>query len=166
MATNQVLLLKPIQGLGVEGDTVTVRAGYARNFLLPRKIALPITHANKKQMESLLKAREAREVQELDSARDLAAKLSNITIAVAVKTGEGGKMYGAVTANDLIIRLKEEGIELVKKQLSLPAPVKKLGPHTVAVKLHSEISAELKFEVVSENPIEVVEDDTTAEEGE
>ena len=166
MATNQVLLLKPIQGLGVEGDTVTVRAGYARNFLLPRKIALPITHANKKQMESLLKAREAREVQELDSARDLAAKVSNITIAVAVKTGEGGKMYGAVTANDLIIRLKEEGIELVKKQLSLPAPVKKLGPYTVAVKLHSEISAELKFEVVSENPIEVVEDDTTAEERE
>ena len=166
MATNQVLLLKPIQGLGVEGDTVTVRAGYARNFLLPRKIALPITHANKKQMESLLKAREAREVQELDSARDLAAKVSNITIAGAVKTGEGGKMYGAVTANDLIIRLKEEGIELVKKQISLPAPVKDLGSHTVAVKLNSEISSELKFEVVSENPIEVVEDDTTAEEEE
>ena len=166
MATNQVLLLQPIQGLGAEGDTVTVRAGYARNFLLPRKIALPITHANKKQMESLLKAREAREVQELDAARELAAKISDTTIAVAVKTGEGGKMYGAVTANDLIIRLKEEGIELVKKQLSLPAPVKDLGTHTVAVKLNSEISSELKFEVVSENPIEVVEDDTTAEEGE
>ena len=164
MATNQVLLLQPIQGLGAEGDTVTVRAGYARNFLLPRKIALPITHANKKQMESLLKAREAREVQELDAARELAAKISSTTIAVAVKTGEGGKMYGAVTANDLIIRLKEEGIELVKKQLSLPAPVKDLGSHTVAVKLHSEIVAELKFEVVSENPIEVVEDDTTSEE--
>lgn len=166
MATNQVLLLQPIQGLGAEGDTVTVRAGYARNFLLPRKIALPITHANKKQMESLLKAREAREVQELDAARELAAKISDTTIAVAVKTGEGGKMYGAVTANDLIIRLKEEGIELVKKQLSLPAPVKDLGTHSVAVKLNSEISSELKFEVVSENPIEVVEDDTTAEEGE
>ena len=166
MATNQVLLLQPIQGLGAEGDTVTVRAGYARNFLLPRKIALPITHANKKQMESLLKAREAREVQELDAARELAAKISSTTIAVAVKTGEGGKMYGAVTANDLIIRLKEEGIELVKKQLSLPAPVKDLGSHTVAVKLHSEIVAELKFEVVSENPIEVVEDDTAAEEEE
>ena len=166
MSTNQVLLLQPIQGLGAEGDTVTVRAGYARNFLLPRKIALPITHANKKQMESLLKAREAREVQELDAARALAAKISDTTIAVAVKTGEGGKMYGAVTANDLIIRLKEEGIELVKKQLSLPAPVKDLGTHSVAVKLNSEISSELKFEVVSENPIEVVEDDITAEEGE
>ena len=166
MATNQVLLLQPIKGLGAEGDTVTVRAGYARNFLLPRKIALPITHANKKQMESLLKAREAREVQELNAARELAAKISDTTIAVVVKTGEGGKMYGAVTANDLIIRLKEEGIELVKKQLSLPAPVKDLGTHSVAVKLNSEISSELKFEVVSETPIEVVADDTTAEEGE
>ena len=166
MATNQVLLLQPIQGLGAEGDTVTVRAGYARNFLLPRKIALPITHANKKQMESLLKAREAREVQELNAARELAAKISDTTIAVAVKTGEGGKMYGAVTANDLIIRLKEEGIELVKKQLSLPAPVKDLGTHSIAVKLNSEVSSELKFEVVSENPIEVVADDTTAEDGE
>ena len=166
MSTNQVLLLQPIQGLGAEGDTVTVRAGYARNFLLPRKIALPITHANKKQMESLLKAREAREVQELDAARALAAKISDTTIAVAVKTGEGGKMYGAVTANDLIIRLKEEGIELVKKQISLPAPVKDLGSHTVAVKLNSEISSELKFDVVSVNPFEVVEDNTTAEEGE
>ena len=166
MATNKVLLLQPIKGLGAEGDTVTVRAGYARNFLLPRKIALPITYANKKQMESLLKAREVREVQELNAARELAAKISDTTIAVAVKTGEGGKMYGAVTANDLIIRLKEEGIELVKKQLSLPAPVKDLGTHSVAVKLNSEISSELKFEVVSENPIEVVEDDTTAEEGE
>ena len=166
MATNQVLLLQPIKGLGAEGDTVTVRAGYARNFLLPRKIALPITHANKKQMESLLKAREAREVQDLDAARELAAKISDTTIAVVVKTGEGGKMYGAVTANDLIIRLKEEGIELVKKQLSLPAPVKDLGTHSIAVKLNSEISSELKFEVVSENPIEVVADDTTAEEGE
>ena len=166
MATNKVLLLQPIKGLGAEGDTVTVRAGYARNFLMPRKIALPITHANKKQMESLLKAREVREVQELNAARELAAKISDTTIAVAVKTGEGGKMYGAVTANDLIIRLKEEGIELVKKQLSLPAPVKDLGTHSIAVKLNSEVSSELKFEVVSENPIEVVADDTTAEEGE
>lgn len=166
MATNQVLLLQPIQGLGAEGDTVTVRAGYARNFLLPRKVALPITQANKKQMEALLKAREAREVKELEAARELAAKVSSTTIAIAVKTGEGGKMYGAVTANDLLNPLKEEGIELVKKQLSLPAPVKDLGSHTVAVKLHSDISAELKFEVVSENPIEVVEDDADAGEDE
>jgi large subunit ribosomal protein L9 len=154
MANNQVLLLQPIHGLGAEGDTVTVRAGYARNFLLPRKLALPITQANKKHVDALLKAREAREQKEFEEARTLGEKISATNIAIAVKTGEGGKMFGAVTANDLIERLKEEGIDLVKKQLSLPAPIKELGSHTVTVKLAEEVTSELKFEVVSENPIE------------
>ncbi|MGC6423687.1 MAG: 50S ribosomal protein L9 [Lentimonas sp.] len=154
MANNQVLLLQPIKGLGAEGDTVTVRAGYARNFLLPRKLALPITQANKKHVESLLKAREAREQKEFEDARTIGEKIKTINIAIAVKTGEGGKMFGAVTANDLIERLKEEGIELVKKQLGLSAPIKELGSHTAEVKLHADVVSELKFEVVSENPIE------------
>ncbi len=154
MANNQVLLLQPINGLGAEGDTVTVRAGYARNFLLPRKLALPITQANKKHVESLLKAREAREQKEFEDARALSERVEKTSIAIAVKTGEGGKMFGAVTANDLIERLKEEGIELSKKQLQLAAPIKELGSHTAAVKLHADIETELKFEVVSENPIE------------
>ena len=154
MATNQVLLLKPVEGLGSEGDTVTVRSGFARNFLLPRKIAVPVTQANKKQMEALMKAREAREQKEMESARELAARIEAITIAIAVKTGEGGKMFGAVTANDLLNRLKEEGVELLKKQLRLPAPVKELGSHVANVKLPGGVSTELKFEVVSENPIE------------
>lgn len=162
MANNQVLLLQPIEGLGAEGDTVTVRAGYARNFLLPRKIALPITQANRKQVESLLKAREIRESKELEAARELSGRIAGVNIAIAVKTGEGGRMFGAVTANDLLERLAEEGIELTRKQLGLPAPVKELGSHTAAVKLHSEVEAELKFEVVSENPIE--ETDEAAEE--
>lgn len=154
MANNQVLLLQPIHGLGAEGDTVTVRAGYARNFLLPRKLALPITQANKKHVDALLKAREAREQKEFEEARALGDKISATSIAIAVKTGEGGKMFGAVTANDLIERLKEEGIDLAKKQLSLPSPIKELGSHTVTVKLAEEVTSELTFEVVSENPIE------------
>jgi large subunit ribosomal protein L9 len=158
MANNQVLLLQPITGLGAEGDTVTVKAGYARNFLLPRKLALPITQANKKHVESLLKAREAREQKEFEDARTLSERVEKTTIAIAVKTGEGGKMFGAVTANDLIERLKEEGIELSKKQLQLAAPIKELGSHTATVKLHSDIETELKFEVVSENPIEEATD--------
>jgi large subunit ribosomal protein L9 len=163
MATNQVLLLKPVDGLGAEGDSVTVRSGYARNFLLPRKIALPVTQANKKQMEALLKARETREQNELESSRELATRIEAIHIAIAVKTGEGGKMFGAVTANDLLLRLKEEGVTLVKKQLGLPAPVKELGSHTARVKLHAQVETELKFEVVSENPIEeTTEEETSA----
>ncbi len=163
MANNQVLLLQPIKGLGAEGDTVTVRAGYARNFLLPRKLALPITQANKKHVESLLKAREAREQKEFEDARTLGEKIASIHIAIAVKTGEGGKMFGAVTANDLIERLKEEGIELVKKQLGLPAPIKELGSHTAAVKLHADVESEIKFEVVSENPIEEAAEESSEE---
>lgn len=162
MANNQVLLLTPISGLGAEGDTVTVSAGYARNFLLPRKLALPITLANKKQVESLLKAREVREQKEFEEARSLSEKIEAANIAIAVKTGEAGKMFGAVTANDLIERLKEEKVTLGKKQLSLPAPIKELGSHTVRVKLSSDVSAELKFEVVSENPIEESAEDEEA----
>jgi large subunit ribosomal protein L9 len=79
MATNQVLLLQPVEGLGAEGDTVTVRSGYARNFLLPTKIAVPVTQANKKQMEALLKAREAREQKELESARELSTRIEGVS---------------------------------------------------------------------------------------
>ena len=154
MANNQVLLLQPINGLGAEGDTVTVRAGYARNFLLPRKLALPITQANKKHVEALLKAREAREQKEFEEPRELSAKVEKTSIAIAVKAGEGGKMFGAVTANGVIERLKEEGIELTKKQLQISAPIKALGSHVAGVKLHADVDTELKFEVVSENPIE------------
>ena len=165
MANAQILLLQPIKGLGAEGDTVTVRAGYARNFLLPRKQALPITQANKKQVEALLKAREAREQKELESARALAQQIEKISIAIAVKTGEGGKMFGAVTANDLLERLKQEGIDLVKKQLGLAQPIKVLGSHSAAIKLHAEVEVELKFEVVSENPIEEAASEDAADAG-
>ncbi|WP_269522549.1 50S ribosomal protein L9 [Coraliomargarita parva] len=161
MANSQVLLLQPIKGLGAEGDTVSVRAGYARNFLLPRKLALPITQANKKHVDALLKAREAREQKELEVARELADKIAKTSIAIAVKTGEGGKMFGAVTAADVLTRLKEEGLELDKKQLGIGAPIKELGSHVANVKLHADVEAELKFEVVSENPIEEVAEDAS-----
>ena len=154
MAENQVLLLQAISGLGAEGDTVKVKAGYARNFLLPRKLALPITQANKKQVEALLKARESREQGEFENARSLSERIEKTSIAIPVKTGEGGKMFGAVTANELLERLKEEGIELTKKQLQLPAPIKVIGSHTASIKLHLDIETVLNFEVVSENPIE------------
>lgn len=164
MANSKVLLLQPIHGLGAEGETVTVRAGYARNFLLPNKQALPITQANKKYVESLLKAREAREQKEIETARELSQSIEKVNIAIAVKTGEGGKMFGAVTVGDLLKRLEEEGIKnLTKKQVDLAQPVKELGSHTTRIKLHTDIVADLKFEVVSENPIEEVDTDKTTE---
>ncbi|MGC4073601.1 MAG: 50S ribosomal protein L9 [Nibricoccus sp.] len=153
MAHSEILLLKPVEGLGAEGDQVKVRAGYARNFLLPRKIGAPVTLANRKQVESLKKRRAERESQELQGAQELAKKLEKTSIAFAVKTGEGGKMFGAITATDLHEKLVQAGIEIEKKKIHLHTPVKTLGKHEVKIKLHADISVDISFDVVSENPI-------------
>jgi len=160
MATTQILLTQPVDKLGGEGEQVRVRAGYARNYLIPRNLAMPVNRANKKYVEALTARREARERQEREFADALLAKLEKISFAIAVKTGEGGKLFGSVTANDLVERLKAEGVEVEKKQLNLYTPVKSLGKHTTRIKLHPEVSYDLEWEVVSENPI----DDPEAEE--
>lgn len=156
MAQTEVLLVKPVEGLGGEGDHVKVRAGYARNYLLPRKIAVPLTSSNKKQVEALKKRRAEREQTELNSAQELAKKLEKTSLAFAVKTGEGGKMFGAITVQDLHEKLVAAGIELDRKKIHLHTPVKTLGKHTVKVKLHADVAVDLGFDVVSENPIEPV----------
>jgi large subunit ribosomal protein L9 len=153
MAHSEILLLKPVDGLGAEGDQVKVRAGYARNFLLPRKIAAPVTLANRKQVESLKKRRAEREAQEIQGAQEIAKKLEKTSIAFAVKTGEGGKMFGAITASDLHEKLTQAGIQIEKKKIHLHTPVKTLGKHEVKIRLHADISVDLSFDVVSENPI-------------
>lgn len=158
----EVLLLEPVDNLGHEGDQVSVKAGYARNFLLPRKLALPVNKANQKYIQSLQARKEARLKQEREHAEQVLARLETVSIAIAVKTGEGGKMFGSVTAQDLIDRLKEDGIEIERKQLNLHTPVKTLGKHTTKVKLHPEITYSLEWEVVSENPIEEAPEESEA----
>ena len=153
MAHSEVLLVKPVEGLGGEGDQVKVRAGYARNFLLPRKDAVPVTTANRKQVEALKKRRAEREAQELNGATELGRKLEKTSLAFAVKTGEGGKMFGAITGSDIHDKLVAAGFTIDKKKIHLHTPVKTLGKHTVKVRLHSEVTVELSFDVVSENPI-------------
>jgi large subunit ribosomal protein L9 len=153
MANSEILLVKPVDGLGGEGDQVKVRAGYARNYLLPRGIAVPLTGANRKQVEALKKRRATREAEELTGAQELAKKLEKVALAFAVKTGEGGRMFGAVTATDVHEKLTAAGITLEKRRVLLHTPVKTLGQHTVKVKLHPEVTVELNFDVVSENPI-------------
>jgi large subunit ribosomal protein L9 len=154
MATTEILLVKPVEGLGNEGEQLRVKAGYARNYLFPQKIALPANRANIKQVEALHRARAERESNEIENARELEKKLASLSLAFAVRTGEGGKMFGSVTAGDLLERLEAEGIKLDKKQVNLYTPVKSLGKHTTKVKLHAEVVCEIEFEVVSENPID------------
>lgn len=156
MATTEVLLVQPVDGLGGEGDQVKVRAGYARNYLLPRKIAVTLNASNKKHVDSLKKRRAEREQSELSAAQELGKKLEKTSLAFAVKTGEGGKMFGAITAQDVHDKLVAAGIELDKRKIHLFTPVKTLGKHTVKIKLHTDVSVEVPFDVVSENPIEPV----------
>jgi large subunit ribosomal protein L9 len=154
MANTEVLLVKPVDGLGGEGDQVKVRAGYARNFLLPRKIAVQLNAANRKHVDALKKRRAEREQSELSVAQELGKKLEKTSLAFAVKTGEGGKMFGAITAQDIHEKLTAAGVELDKRKIHLFTPVKTLGKHEVKIKLHPDVTIELPFDVVSENPIE------------
>ena len=154
MATSEILLLKPVENLGGEGDQVKVRAGYARNYLLPLGIAVPLTSANRKQVESLKRRRAEREMNELNGAQELAKKLEKTSLAFAVKTGEGGRMFGAITSSDIHEKLVAAGFTIEKRRIHLHTPVKTLGQHSVKIKLHADVSVELNFDVVSENPIE------------
>jgi large subunit ribosomal protein L9 len=156
MATTQVLLVKPVEGLGGEGDQVKVRAGYARNFLLPRKIAVKLNAANQRHIDALKKRRADREQSELNGAQEVAKQLEKASLAFAVKTGEGGKMFGAITATDIHEKLAASGLMVDKKKIHLHTPVKTLGKHTVKIKLHADVSVEVPFDIVSENPIEPV----------
>ena len=155
MANSEILLLKPVEGLGGEGDQVKVRAGYARNYLLPRGFAAPVTVANRKQVDALKRRRAERESLELNGAQELAKKLEKTSFAFAVKTGEGGKMFGAITGSDVHDKLTAAGFSIDQKRILLHTPVKTLGKHPVKVKLHADVTVELAFDVVSENPIEV-----------
>jgi len=153
MATTQVLLVKPVEHLGGEGDEVKVKSGYARNYLLPQRLAVPVNVSNRKQIEALRRARDLREKKDLESAHETAAKITRAHVAIAVKTGEGGRMFGAVTAADLQSRLLEEGVEIDRKQIGIYNPIKTLGRHTTRIKLHPEVAIDFEFDIVSENAI-------------
>jgi len=151
MATTEVLLIKPVEGLGAEGDEAKVKAGFARNYLIPQKIAIPLTIANRKQVEALKAARNAREAKELDVAKELKSKLEELHIAVQVKAGEEGKLFGAVTAKDLYEHISAAGVEVDKKKIQLHNPIKTLGKHETRIRLHPEVNIDLEFEVVPEH---------------
>tara|TARA_B100002019_G_scaffold92068_1_gene79396 strand:- start:5404 stop:5877 length:474 start_codon:yes stop_codon:yes gene_type:complete len=154
MSTTEILLVEHIQNLGAEGDVVKVKPGYARNFLIPQKKAVPLNMANKKRLDALKVARAARETEELQNSQDIANKLKETSVAVAVKTGAGGKLFGSVTANHILEKLNEKGFILEKNHFTSFSPIKKLGKTKVTLSLHKDVEAEIDVEVVSENPIE------------
>jgi large subunit ribosomal protein L9 len=155
VATTELLLLKSIEKLGREGERIKVRAGYARNYLLPQKIAIPVTRANQKQIDSLLQKREERLARELAEAETIAEKLLKVSCIIPVKAGSDGKLFGSVTANELEKILRENGISLERKQILLKHPAKKLGSYSIKIKLNPQKEVDFSFEVVAEgNDIE------------
>lgn len=146
----EVILREHVDNLGRRGEVVKVAAGYARNYLLPRKLALPATDGNRKHVERERKIVESREAEERGHAEAIAARLSTIDIVFTRRVGETEQMYGSVSAGDIADLLKTKGFEIDRRKLILPEAIKTLGDHIVNLKLHREVSVPLTVKVVRE----------------
>jgi large subunit ribosomal protein L9 len=146
--TTHVLLQADVENLGTGGEVVKVRPGFARNFLLPRGLAVPATSGNLARVEELKKAAAARKNQEIAAAQELAKKLEGSSVKIARSFGDEGKMYGSVTSKDILEAFEKTGLSFDRKQIQLPEPIKTLGTVEVPLKLHSTVSINLKVEVV------------------
>lgn len=146
----EVVLIKDYEGLGKSMDVVPVKDGYARNFLLPRGIAVPATEGNRKKVSEAKRLAEKREVVKQSEAKDLAAKIEQTPCTIPVKVGEEDKIYGSVSALEIAEFLKKEGFDVEKRHVDLAEPIKQLGVYTVKIDLYKNVSANLKVWVVKE----------------
>lgn len=154
MAKSEVILIKNVVGLGGESDQVTVASGYARNYLIPQGFAIPVSAGNRKWLETLKKRRAEREVHELNTMTELGKSLSKVTVTIAMKTGDDGKMFGSVTAGSIADALKTQlDVSLDKKKIHLEKAIHALGEYDVELRLHPEVPCSLKVVIKSSNPL-------------
>ena len=154
MPKTEVILTHNVIGLGAESDQVKVAAGYARNYLFPQGLAIPLTSANKRQIEALQKRRVDREAKELQTMTELSSTLSKLTLVLHVKTGEDGKMFGSITAGTIADELRHQyDAQLDKRKINLQHPIKSLGEHEVPLHLHHDVDCTLKVRVESSTPL-------------
>jgi len=146
----EVILRTHVEHVGKRGEIVKVADGYARNYLLPRKLALLATAGNKKHVERERRIVEAREAAEKGQAEGIAARLTSIDITIQRRVGDTEQLYGSVTAVDIADYLKTQGFEIDRRKLILPEPIKAIGEHTVPLKLHREVTVSLKVRVAKE----------------
>jgi large subunit ribosomal protein L9 len=146
--STQIILTALVENLGAEGDTVTVADGYARNFLIPKGLAMPATPANLRRVESLRKKREASLAAQLDGAKSTAQQLVKQSYTITAAAGEDGKLYGSVTSSDISEALKKEGIEVDRRKIVMEHPIHEVGVYDVDVKLHPEVATKVKIWVV------------------
>ena len=159
-----VILIQNVVGLGAESDHVKVAAGYARNFLFPQKLAIPLTAANKRRLEALRQRRGEREAHELNTMTELAKTLSKVTLLIAVKTGEDNKMFGSVTAGTITDELKHQfDVALDKHKIHLEKTIRTVGEHEVELRLHPDVVGRLKVQVQSASPQAPVSEGAPAE---
>lgn len=146
----EVILREHVDNLGRRGDVVRVADGYARNYLLPRKLALMVTEANRRQIERERKLADLRDAEEKQQAEALAERLGQLDIEIARRVGENNTLYGSVTSADIAHALEAKGFQVEKRKIVLPEPLKAIGETTVPVRIHREVSAQVKVKVVPE----------------
>ncbi len=146
----EVILRETVDHVGKRGEIVKVADGYARNYLLPRKLALLATEGNKRHVERERKIVDMRESEEKGQAEGIAARLNAIDIVIVRRVGDTEQLYGSVTSGDIADFLKAKGFEIDKRKLILPEPIKLIGEHTVPLKLHRELTVPLKVRVAKE----------------
>lgn len=146
----EVILREDVKSLGKAGALVRVKPGYARNFLLPQGLAYEATSGNKKRIEAETKARDTRAAHDRTEAQATAAKLGAVAITIAAKSGEGDRLFGSITAQDIADQLAKAGHPVDKRKIDLSHPIKQLGEHTVPVRLHAEVQAVVRVTVVAE----------------
>jgi large subunit ribosomal protein L9 len=157
MATTEVILTEKIETLGAEADVVKVRAGFARNFLIPTGKALEVTPATMRRLNLLKAKRAEREARELNEAQDLSRKISKLKLQMELETGDTGRAFGSITTSDIADRLKAElggKISIDRHRIQLERPIKESGSHELIVKLHHDVSATLHLTVKAKGAAE------------
>jgi large subunit ribosomal protein L9 len=144
----EVILREDVKSLGKAGALVRVKPGYARNYLLPRGLAYEATEGNKKRLEAESKARESRVAHDRNEAQGMADKLSAVSITIAAKAGEGDRLFGSITSQDIADELAKAGHPVDRRKIELEHPIKQLGEHAVPVRLHSEVHATVRVTIV------------------
>ena len=144
----EVILREDVKSLGKAGALVRVKPGYARNFLLPHGLAYEATEGNKKRLAAESKAREAKAAQGREEAQQQRARLEGVTLTIQAKAGDGERLFGSITAQDIADELARTGQTVDRRKIDLDHPIKQLGEHAVPVRLHSEVHATLRVVVV------------------
>ncbi|MEV0353042.1 50S ribosomal protein L9 [Nonomuraea sp. NPDC050680] len=146
----KLILTNEVSGLGTPGDIVEVKDGYGRNFLIPRGYAMRWTRGAEKQIESIKKARDAREIRDLGTAKEVAGQLGALRVRLVTRAGDSGRLFGSITTGDVADAVKAAGGPILdRRRIEIVNPIKSVGSHKVSVKLHPEVSASVDVEVVA-----------------